>query len=77
MGWEAVLLSLARWLLHNLLPTSCPECGALLTPVLRRTPAQLGAHLRPGDPRAGHTSDWLCCEECTFVRALDLFDERA
>lgn len=69
-----MLLSLARWLVHNLLPTTCPECGALLTPVLRRSPVQIGAVLRPGDPRRGRTSDWLCCEQCDYARALDLHD---
>jgi hypothetical protein len=69
-----VLRSFARWLRHNLLPSTCPECGALLTPVLRRSAAELGALLRPGDPRAGRLSDWLCCEECSYLRALDLFD---
>jgi hypothetical protein len=72
-----VLLAAVRWFIYTLLPSLCPECGGLLTPILRRSAIQIGAVLRPGDPRRHLRSDWLCCESCDFVRSLDLHDERS
>lgn len=69
-----VLVSALRWLCYNLLPSRCPECSGLLGLVLRRSAAQIGAVLRKGDPRAERPSDWLCCEDCTYAVALDLFE---
>ena len=64
--------SALRWVSYNLAPQSCPECTGLLSVVLRRTPTEVGAVLRRGDPRTTQPSDWLCCEDCRYAVALDL-----
>lgn len=70
------LRSAFRWLAYNLAPGICPECSGLLSPVLRRTPVQIGATLAQTDPRRELRSDWLCCEDCDYAVALDIDDER-
>lgn len=71
----SALISAFRWIAFNLAPSVCPSCAGWLTPVLRRTPVEIGAHMPKGDGR-GHTrSDWLVCEDCDYALALDLADE--
>ena len=71
-----LLVSAFRWLAYNLAPGRCPECGALLSPVVRKTARQVGALLPPDHPELDTPSDWLCCEDCDYAVALDLPDDR-
>lgn len=72
----AALISALRWIAYNFAPSICPDCAGWLSPVLRRTPVELGAQMPMGDPRCHTPSDWLCCEDCDYAVALDFFDER-
>lgn len=64
--------SALRWLVYNLAPAICPECSGLLSPVIGKTPAEIGATLAAADPRRTLRSDWLCCEDYTYAVALDI-----
>lgn len=65
------LVSAWRWIAYNLAPGICPDCGSLLSPMIRRTARQLGAMLPPCHPGLDTLNDWLCCEECDYAVALD------
>lgn len=72
-----LILSAFRWIAYNLAPGVCPDCGALLSPSIRKSARQLGAMLPMNHPDLDTKSDWLCCEDCDYAVALDLTDDGA